>query len=136
MDKPWIDGVIEYSNRELELNGFSENEIGYFIIDTIIKLQKMFGNKPMLMKSTLKMMSDLIDKKPVSPITENDFENDWCTRCEYIYKGKDGKYYNDRAVGFKKTYHDTDTMYICGENGSKKEITLPYVLREDFLLLP
>ena len=55
-------------------------------------------------------------------------------RYEYIYKAQDGKYYNDRAVVFKK---GSDTQYVYqGQRRSKREITLPYVLLEEIVLIP
>jgi len=62
---------------------------------------------------------------------------DQTVRYPYIYKAQDGKYYNDRAAIFKKSYDDP--MYECiyqGQNSSKCEITLPYVLRDETFIIP
>ena len=134
----WIESVLNYSKNELTLIGFDKSELGDIILETIQKLHSQVGNKPVLMKSILKMMNDLVDEKPISVITENDFGEDGrCTRCPYIYKTKSGKYYNDRAVAFKKSLHDPDSQYVYqGQNRSKREITLPYILREEVVILP
>ena len=78
-------------------------------------------------------MKGLCEKHVVS-ITEADFDQDGrCARYEYIYRAADGKYYNDRAVVFKK---GLDSQYIYqGQNRSKREITLPYILHEDVVAL-
>jgi hypothetical protein len=134
----WIEGVLDYSKSELELVGFDKSDLGEIVIETIQKLHGQVGNKPVVMKSVLKMMSDLVDKKPISVITENDFdENGRCTRCDYIYRAKNGKYYNDRAVVFKKSLEDPSEQYVYqGQNRSKQEIALPYILRQEVVLIP
>ena len=93
--------------------------------------------QPGLIKTLTKQVGDLIDKKPLAPITEKDFVDDRCTRYPYIYKAQDGRYYNDRAVVFKKSYDDPSSQYIYqGQHRSKQEITLPYVLLEEIVLIP
>ena len=133
----WIDSVIKHSENELHLLGLDQTKLGPLILDFIKNLQQTLGNQPIAMKSILKTTADLVDQKPVAPITEADFVNDKCTRCSYIYKSEDGKYYNDRAVVFKKTYDDPNSQYMYqGQKRSKQEITLPYVLREEIVLVP
>ena len=133
----WIDGVVQYSETELKLLGLDQTPIGPAIITFIRELHRTLGNQPGLMKSLLKQVEDLIDKKPLAPITEKDFVDDKCVRYEYIYKAQDGKYYNDRAVVFKKSYDDLSLQYLYeDERCSKQEITLPYVLQEGITLIP
>jgi len=133
----WIDGVVKYSETELKLLGLDQTPIGPAITTFIKELHGVLGNQPGLMKSITKQIGYLIDKKPLAPITEKDFVDDKCTRYEYIYKAQDGKYYNDRAVVFKKSYDDPNSQYIYqGQMRSKREITLPYVLREEVVLIP
>jgi hypothetical protein len=133
----WIDNVIKHSETELHLLDLDQTNIGPLILDFIRNLQQTLGNQPVAMKSILKTAADLIDQKPVAPITEADFVNDKCTRCSYIYRSGDGKYYNDRAIVFKKSYDDPSSQYLYqGRQRSKQEITLPYVLREEIVLVP
>ena len=134
----WIEGVLAYSKRELELIGFDKSDLSDVMLETMKKIHESVGNQPNAMKYMLKMMSDLVDKKPISVITENDFDkNGRCTRCEYIYRAKDGKYYNDRAVVFKRSWEDPSEQYVYqGQNRSKKEITLPYILRQEVVFVP
>jgi hypothetical protein len=129
----WIDGVVKYSETELELLGLDQTPLGPAITTFIKELHGTLGNQPGVMKSVLKQVGDLIDKKPLAPITEKDFVDDRCVRYPYIYKSGE-KYYNDRAVVFKKSYDDPSSQYIGGP--SKQEITLPYVLREEVVLIP
>lgn len=133
----WIDSVIKHSETELHLLGLDQTNLGPLILDFIRNLQQTLGNQPVAMKSILKTAADLVDQKPVAPITEADFVDDRCVRYSYIYKSEDGKYYNDRAVVFKKSYDDTSSQYMYqGQKRSKQEITLPYVLREEIVLVP
>lgn len=134
----WIEDVLDYSKSELELIGFDKSDLSDVMLETIQKLHGQVGNQPNAMKCMLKMMIDLVDKKPISVITENDFdENGRCTRCDYIYRAKDGKYYNDRAVVFKRSWEDPSEQYVYqGQNRSKKEITIPHILRQETILIP
>ena len=130
----WLDSILQYSENEMKLLNFDKNGLSDVIIKFIKELHGHVGNQPVIMKSILKNIQDLIDKKPIALITEKDFVDDRCTRYEYIYKAQDGRYYNDRAVVFKKG-NDIQYMYEC-QRCSKQEITLPYVLREEVVLLP
>ena len=134
----WIEGVLDYSKRELELIGFDKSDLSDVILETMKKIHESVGNQPNAIKSVLKMMSDLVDKKPISVVTENDFdEKGRCTRYEYIYRDKHGKYYNDRVVVFKKSLDDPNSQYLYqGQERSKKEIVLPYILRGETRIIP
>ena len=132
----WIDGVVKYSETELKLLGLDQTPLGPAITTFIKELHGVLGNQPGLMKSLLKQVGDLIDKKPIAPIMEKDFVDDRCVRYPYIYKSGE-KYYNDRAVVFKKSYDDLNLHYMYqDQRGSKQEITLPYILREEIVLTP
>ena len=132
----WIEGVLKHSETELKLLGLDQTPLGPAIITFIKELHGTLGNQPGLMKSVTKQVGDLIDKKPLAPITEKDFVDDRCVRYPYIYKSGE-KYYNDRAVVFKKSYDDPSSQYVYqGQHHSKREIALPYVLREEVVLIP
>jgi hypothetical protein len=134
----WIESVIEHTKRELELLGLNHIGLDATVVDFIKGLHEKLGNQPGAMKSIVKYVEQLIDKKPVAPITEADFDQDGrCKRYEYIYRAADGRYYNDRAVIFKKSFEDPSEHYLYqGNVRSKQEITLPYILRRDVQLLP
>jgi hypothetical protein len=132
----WIESVLKHSETELKLLGLDQTPLGPAITTFIKELHGTLGNQPSVMKSVIKQVTDLIDKKPLAPITEEDFVDDRCVRYPYIYKSGE-KYYNDRAVVFKKSYDDPNLQYVYqGQNSSKREITLPYVLCEEVFLLP
>jgi Holliday junction resolvasome RuvABC ATP-dependent DNA helicase subunit len=133
----WLDSILQYSENEMRLLNFDKNGLSDVIIKFIKELHGHVGNQPVIMKSILKNIQDLIDKKPIALITEKDFVDDICTRYEYIYKAQNGRYYNDRAVVFKKSYDDPSSQYVYqGQHRSKQEITLPYFLHEETVLLP
>ena len=122
----WIDSVLDHSRRELQLLGLDHAGIDDVVVDFIKGLQAKIGNQPGVMKSIVKYVDHLIDKKPIAPITDADFdEHGRCTRYEYIYRAEDGKYYNDQAVAFRD---GMGVQYVYqGQRRSKREITLPYV---------
>jgi hypothetical protein len=118
----WLESVLDHSRRELQLLGLDHVGIDDVVVDFIKGLQAKIGNQPGVMKSIVKYVGHLIDKKPIAPITDADFdEHGRCTRYEYIYRAEDGKYYNDRAVAYEEQY------VYQGQRSSKREITLPYV---------
>lgn len=131
----------EYAERELELIGFMETEFGETCLKFLEDLAEISGDNPDTMKTVLEMIPRLIDKKPLSPITENDFEIEThtqgdrtieierCTRYPHLYK-KDGKYWDDRAIAFQREDSD-QKMYIYQSSlSSKQEIELPYFPQE------
>jgi hypothetical protein len=130
----WIESVIEHTKRELKLLGLDHVGIDTVVVDFIEGLHAKLGNQPGVMKTVTNYVEKLIDKKPIAPITEEDFDEDGrCIRYEYIYRASDGKYYNDRAVAFKK---GLSTQYIYqGQRRSKREISLPYVPSEEIQVL-
>jgi len=130
----WIESVIEHTKRELKLLGLDHVGIDTVVVDFIEGLHAKLGNQPGVMKTVTKYVEQLIDKKPIAPITEEDFDEDGrCIRYEYIYRASDGKYYNDRAVAFKK---GLSIQYIYqGQRRSKQEIALPYVPSEEIQVL-
>ena len=132
----WLDSILQYSENEMRLLNFDKNGLSDVIIKFIKELHGHVGNQPVIMKSILKNIQDLIDKKPITLITEKDFVDDRCMRYPHIYKSGE-KYYNDRAVVFKKSYDDPMCEYSYqGQKCSKQEITLPYVLHEEIIILP
>ena len=129
----WIESVIEHTKRELKLLGLDHVGIDTVVVDFIKGLHTKLGNQPGAMKTVTNYTEKLIDKKPIAPITYTDFDEDGrCKRYEYIYRAADGRYYNDRAVVFK---NGLDSQYVYqGQNRSKREISLPYVLSEEIQL--
>jgi hypothetical protein len=134
----------KYAERELELSGFDQTEFGKTALKLLDDLADLTRGDPETMKQLCALIPRLIDRKPLSPITEADFETETysesdctveilrCTRYPYVYK-IDGKYYDDRAVAFRRADSAyTDRMYIYQSgNSSKQEISLPYILNEE-----
>ena len=119
---------------------FDKTELGDTILKFLEQSANITGNNSESMKQLANMLILLIDQKPISPITEEDFEPEvitdgnrvfksWrCTRYDYLYKTEDGKYWDDRAVVFKFAGGaESDRMYLYqGDRNSKQEVTLPY----------
>lgn len=130
----------QYAEKELELIGFMQSEFGPACLEFLEKCANVADNDPENMKRICEIIPRLIDRRPLSPITESDFEAEThvesdrtveilrCTRYPYLYCMPDGKYYDDRAVAFRRADSaETDRMYIyqSGQN-SKQEVELPY----------
>lgn len=138
------DYLKNYARNELKLIGFMESNLGPEILNFLDKCAIISNSDPAVMKQICSALPTLIDCKPISAITEDDFEiidkSDsqellQCTRYPYIYK-LNGKYYNDRAVAFVYPDSKEDTkVYIYNREGSKQEITLPYYLTEEVKVL-
>ena len=122
-DKRWIDDIVEHAKNELKIMNLDKVKFGDTIITFIKELHEISGNHPQVMKSMVQSITDLIDGKPISPITEDDFKLEthcedgqtfevWrCARYPSVYK-LDGKYYDDRAIVFKTTHDSLDKQYI------------------------
>lgn len=130
------DQLLEYARTELKTINFDQIDIGNTILQFLEQSAELTGNDASSMKQLANILLLLIDRYPISPITEDDFQLEQhgenltmmrCTRYPYIYQSSDGKYWNDRAVAFKfKDAPDGDIMFLYRPNGSKREITLPY----------
>lgn len=137
--------LIKYAERELKLIGFMESDFGPACLDFLETCADIVGSDPETMKQLCNLLPRLIDRRPLSPITKEDFETEThtegdrsleiqrCTRYPHLYRMPDGRYYDDRAVAFRRADSaETDRMYIyqCG-NSSKQEVELPYFPNED-----
>jgi hypothetical protein len=129
----------EYAERELELTGFMATAFGKTCLQFLDDLADVAGEDPESMKTVTGMLTRLIDRRPLSAITESDFETEThsegsrtveierCTRYPYLYK-QDGRYWDDRAVAFQREDSAPgDRMYVYQSgNSSKQEVELPY----------
>jgi hypothetical protein len=146
----------KYAERELELTGFNQTEFGKTALKLLDDLADLTQENSETMKQLCSMLARLIDRRPLTAITEEDFETEThvegnrtveilrCTRYPHVYK-MDGKYYDDRAIAFRGLNSaESDRMYIYQTgNSSKQEITLPYfpseevrILRQEYTILP
>ena len=79
----WVESVLEHSKSELELLGLHYVGLDAVVVNFIKGLHEKLGNQPGAMKSIVKYVEQLIDKKPIAPITEADFDQDGrCKRYE------------------------------------------------------
>ena len=129
----------KYAERELELTGFMQSEFGPACLEFLDRCADVAGNDPESMKRICEILPRLIDRRPLSVITEADFETEThsegdrtveilrCTRYPYLYK-QDGRYWDDRAVAFQREDSAPgDRMYVYQSgNSSKQEVELPY----------
>ena len=124
--------ILAYAKTELSIMGLDTTELGPTILTLLKQMHSLTGNRPRVMHGLVGVISNLIDKKPITPITENDFDEDGkCTRYPHIRRTPDGRYYNDRAVVYKKSYDDPANRYrYSGSECSRQEIMLPYTVRE------
>jgi hypothetical protein len=141
--KQRVDYILENAQRELSLANFDKQPIASSTLAFLKDLCEMTKCQPNAMIHFTHVLQHLINMKPITPITTNDFEpqevnagngstvtRHVCTRWSSIYKADDGKYYDDQAVIFRvKNLPDLGSMCIYqGSLSSKKEITLPYVV--------
>jgi hypothetical protein len=137
------DYILEYAQKELSLANFDNHPITSSTLEFLKDLCEMTQCQPKAMIHFTHVLQHLINMKPITPITTNDFEpqevnvgngttvtRHVCTRWSSIYKADDSKYYDDQAVVFRvKNRPDLGSMCIYqGSLSSKKEITLPYVV--------
>lgn len=134
--------VTEYAKKELKLTNFDKTNFGKSAITLLEDVADLSKNDPSTMKSLIGLLIRLVDLQPLAPITEDDFDNiekdtdsnppvSMCHRYPYIYRDKDGKYWNDRAVAFIDKKEPNNKMYLYqAVRNSKQEITLPYYPKE------
>jgi hypothetical protein len=150
MEKKFIDYLIEHAKQEFECANFHHTPLSHSMLNFLEESAEFTNNDPSLMKELVNILNLLIDKMPIVPITEDDFEEFiyreenrveyriWkCKRYEHVYKTEDGKYWDDRAISFRKANsHPLDKFYLYQSNmSSKQEIKLPYYPKEQVIVL-
>lgn len=138
----------KYAKNELEMIGFMDSNFGEECLNFLDKCADISHNDENTMKELCNLLVKLIDRRPLSPITEADFEIETynegdnaieilrCTRYPYVYKMND-KYWDDRAIAFRRAGDlESDKMYLYQTtNSSKQEITLPYFPTEEVRII-
>jgi hypothetical protein len=136
----YVEHLLEHARRELKITNFDQTELGDIILKFLEQSAKITNNDTNSMYQLVNMLSLLIDQKPISPITEDDFIEEeyfegnnsikiWrCTRYQHLYKTEDGRYWDDRAIAFRFADSSSSDRIYLYQNGrsSKQEITLPY----------
>ena len=146
MEKQFVDYLTEYAENELKIINFNKTNLGSTMIQFLQESAELASNDRDVMKMMAQMLERLIDMEPISMITENDFVEEErpdgkimarCTRYPYVYRSPDGKYYNDRAIVFKRKGEPSNNkQYIYqGKLSSKQEISLPYYPAEQIIYL-
>lgn len=142
MTKEWLQSIIEYSEKELETINFDKVDIGQTVLTLIKQSAELSNYDPNMTKNIIEIILLLIDKHPISPITEVDFEEQIfhennktkkiqkCTRYNSVYIDENGKCYDDNAVVFIDK-DNTGTRYYTP--ASKKEVKLPYFPRQEVI---
>jgi hypothetical protein len=140
-EKTYKDYLLEYAKREFEAANFDHTELSKSMLNFLENAAEFTNNEPDSIRKLVDIFHLILNRFPIVPITENDFVEEvhkedgkpdykiWrCTRYEHVYKTEDGRYWDNRAVGFKlKGLSDKDVVYIYQENNnSKQEIQLPY----------
>jgi len=124
----------EHAERELQLAGFMETEFGATCLEFLEGLANVADSDAESMKAVCEMLIRLISCRPITPITEDDFDcvpdnkgRYVCIRYPYIYR-HNGKIYNDRHYGFILDDANKCVYIYAGEKTSKQEISLPYTV--------
>jgi antitoxin component YwqK of YwqJK toxin-antitoxin module len=140
-EKTYKEYLLEYAKKEFEVAKFDQTELSKSMLNFLEEAANFTKNEPESMKKLVDIFHLLLNRFPIVPITENDFVEEiykedgkpdykiWrCTRYEHVYKTEDGRYWDDRAVGFRLSdSSNDDVIYMYqGQNGSKREIQLPY----------
>jgi hypothetical protein len=142
MEKKYGDYIIEYAKREFACANFDETELSKSMLNFLEECAKFTNHEPESMRKFVDIFHMLLHRFPIVPITENDFVEEFpapnykilkCTRYEYIYRTPDGRYWNDRALGFRyKGSSDNDVFY---DASSKQQIELPYYPDNKIMLI-
>lgn len=137
------ESLKKYSEAELSVTGFIDTEFGKATLVLLDSLAELSQNNPKVMKELCNIFPRLIDKMPISPITEEDFAEDpegsedvrsRCIRYYHIYKHVNGKYYNNRAKAFVREGDDLNNKMYTSK--SVQEIILPYIPVEEVEIVP
>lgn len=138
-----VDYILEHAERELKFAELDKHPISSSTLTFIKDLCDITKCEPNAMTHYIHVLQRLIEMKPITPITKDDFEPQYinigngntitrhvCTRWSTIYKDNDGNYYDDQAVIFR-VKNQPNLGSICIYQGllnSKKQIKLPYVI--------
>lgn len=148
MDKnlqEYYDNWLNYIKKELKDSGFDQSDYGNKLLEYLKALFEISEGQRHIMDQLFEVTKRLAENKPITVITEADFEpidvQDGknivvvyvCTKYPHIYRSpNDGKYYNDRAITFVDS--NGNKMWMSnGQHVSTREITLPYYLQDEYV---
>ena len=125
----------EYAKQELSKIGLENTELERSII-LLLQTSISLYNDPLLVKNVLNMIERITERKPLSPLLEEELLEDvngniYHPRYDHIQK-VDNYYVDNRAVGFI----NNKGQKWYGTNGvwrSSKQITFPYYPEEQII---
>lgn len=144
MKKEWLESILEYSKKELEIINFDKVDVGQTILTLIEQSAELSNYDPKMTKNIIELVLLLTEKHPISPITESDFEEQvfhennktkkqWkCTRYNSVYIDDNGKCYDNNAVVFIDKKNPGTRYYTPA---SKKEVQLPYFPHQEVVYI-
>ena len=118
-----MSNLLKYAMNELDLIGMTEDsgDMDKAMRDHILHMVKEFsdeGHSGMSASYALKLLTNLLDFKPLTPLTGADDE--WMTldyggdmeaqnkRCFHVFKGADGRAYDSEGIVFYEWRTDAD----------------------------
>jgi hypothetical protein len=128
--------VLEHAKQEIELIGLTEHPVGIKIIELLVELSNL-ANKSLdqeLMYTFGMSVPKLCHMEILTPLFEDDFKPVMesntnivarSKRNPYVYKTKDGKYIDERAITFTSIQDPTARFWVSSR--SSLEVTLPYI---------
>jgi len=138
-----LEDFLKYVKTELELSNFDKTEFGKSTVEYLQQLYALTNGNSITMNLLHNNVEKLIQNVPIVPLQESELVETYADvndgngtkitimkhpRYEYVYKDPtDGKYYNDRGIGFKTK----NGLVYYGSNGaniSKVEIQFPYTV--------
>ena len=128
--------LTAYARKELEINGMVNTNYGDAIIKFIKEIDEVTKSDKFILNNINKMLDNLFNRLPVTPIVETDFDNVEkdealyvkCPRYSYVYRNKDNEYMDERGITFIDSLgnmHWTDKSLI--------KITLPYIPMQQYI---
>ena len=126
---------IDYAKTELEYNGMIHTAVGKNMLDLIQSTYDLAEGNKFMMRHIVNMLDRLDKQLPLLPLEEdgmipiphlNGPDQMQHSRYRSVYQGKDGKYYDDKAVAF--VADDGSFTYFHGNGiyNSNIEIQFPY----------
>jgi len=147
-----IDYLTEYVNKELDILRIKDQTLRSNIDNLLGSVYDFFQGEPNHMKFFLNGLISCIDRKPMSPITIQDFESNeiqrsnkrdtynWytCVRYPQVYMDENGILWDTKAIAFRFLDSDLrEKIYLYNnEYNSKKQITLPYYPNQEIITIP
>jgi len=138
----------QFAEQELDRAGFGDKEFKSAVLHFLDAADDLTRGDSSAVKQLSFVVHSLVDRRVLTEITEEDFEDEYhsqgdnsvlirrCTRYPYLYQTEDGKYWDDRAVGFKTSEDSPDIQYrYQSQDSSKREVSLPYFPETEIKIL-